>query len=67
MKRILILLALTSCIATIEPEMTTETKADTTEIRKPHKPMPQVPPADTTDKEPIGWNPSVGDWEEINC
>ena len=57
---------LNSCVTTIEPEILLETKADTTEPHKPHKPMPLLPPKDTTDREPIGWNPSVNDWEETD-
>lgn len=67
-KSIFILFALTSCISTevvgfVEPiEL-----ADTT-TKKPHKPLPPIPPippADTTDgREPIGFDPSVEDWEE---
>lgn len=65
-KRLAILLVLTSCISTevigYEPE-----QIDTVAIqrRKPHKPLPPMPPADTT-KQPIGWNPSVEDWEATN-
>ena len=68
-KSIFILFALTSCISTevigfVEPiEL-----ADTTTKAKPHKPLPPIPPippADTTDgREPIGFDPSVEDWEE---
>jgi hypothetical protein len=40
---------------------------DTTTKSKPHK--PPMPPKDTTERQdtarvPIGWNPSVDDWEE---
>lgn len=59
---------MTSCISTevvgfVEPiEL-----ADTT-TKKPHKPLPPtppIPPTDTTDgREPIGFDPSVEDWEE---
>ena len=56
-----------SCVHTIEP-MYLETKVDTAEYRKPHKPHP---PRDTTEvsdtaRVPIGWNPSVEDWEETD-
>lgn len=45
--------------------------SDTTTKAKPHKPLPPtppippIPPADTTDeREPIGFDPTVEDWEE---
>lgn len=69
MKRLFILLALTSCMSTevigfVEPIVVT----DTTTKAKPHKPLPPtppIPPADTTDeREPIGFDPTVEDWEE---
>ena len=70
MKRLIILLALTSCMSTevigfVEPTVVT----DTTTKAKPHKPLPPtppIPPADTTDdgREPIGFDPTVEDWEE---
>ena len=66
MKRLLLLFALTSCISTEVIGIIPETKVDTTEVRKPHKPMPPTPPQDTTGREPIGWNPSVEDWEETD-
>ena len=47
--------------------------ADTTTKAKPHKPLPPtppippIPPTDTTDgREPIGFDPSVEDWEECD-
>ena len=44
--------------------------ADTTTKAKPHKPLPPtppIPPADTTDeREPIGFNPTVEDWEDAD-
>lgn len=69
MKRLFILLALTSCMSTevigiIEPiEL-----ADTTTKAKPHKPLPPtppIPPADTGRAE-IGFNPTVEDWEQAD-
>lgn len=69
MKRLFILLALTSCMSTevmgfVEPiEL-----ADTTTKAKPHKPLPPtppIPPADTGRAE-IGFNPSVEDWEQAD-
>ena len=68
-KSIFILLALTSCISIEVIGIVPETKVDTTVAKKPHKPLPPtppIPPADTTDdgREPIGFNPSVEDWEE---
>lgn len=66
MSLLMMCLLMNSCVTTIEPELSIDTKADTTEVRKPPKPMPPTPPIDTTDREPIGWNPSVEDWEEID-
>ena len=68
-KSIFILLALTSCMTTEVIGIIPETKVDTTVAKKPHKPLPPtppIPPADTTDdgREPIGFDPSVEDWEE---
>ena len=63
MKRLIVLLALTSCMSTevigfVEPIVVT----DTTTKAKPHKPLPPIPPTDTTDeREPIGFNPTVED------
>jgi hypothetical protein len=68
MKRLFILLALTSCISTevigfSEPIGL----ADTTTKAKPHKPLPPIPPTDTTDgREQIGFNPTVEDWEQAD-
>ena len=41
--------------------------ADTT-TKKPHKPLPPMPPADTTneDRVPIDWNPDVEEWEKTD-
>ena len=69
MKRLFILLALTSCISTevigfVEPTVVT----DTTTKAKPHKPLPPtppIPPADTGRAE-IGFDPSVEDWEQAD-
>lgn len=68
-KSVILLLALTSCISTevigYEPE-----QIDTIAIqrRKPHKPLPPMPPADTTneDRVPIDWNANVGEWDNID-
>lgn len=69
MKRLFILLALTSCMSTevigfVEPTVVT----DTTTKAKPHKPLP---PRDTTEvsdtaRAEIGFNPSVEDWEQAD-
>ena len=66
MKRLFILLALTSCMSTevigfTEPIVVT----DTTTKAKPHKPLP---PRDTTEvsdtaRAEIGFDPTVEDWE----
>jgi hypothetical protein len=66
MKRLFILLALTSCISTEVIGIVPETKVDTTVAKKPHKPLP---PRDTTEvsdtgRAEIGFNPTVEDWEE---
>ena len=69
MKRLFILLALTSCMSTevigfVEPTVVT----DTTTKAKPHKPLPPtppIPPADTGRPE-IGFNPTVEDWEQAD-
>ena len=57
----------TDVIGFVEPIVVT----DTTTKAKPHKPLPPtppippIPPADTTDeREPIGFDPTVEDWEE---
>ena len=68
-KSIFILFALTSCMSTEVIGYTEPIElADTTTKAKPHKPLPPtppIPPADTTDgREPIGFDPSVEDWEE---
>ena len=63
-----------SCISTevLGIESTIMTAIDTTTKSKPHKPpRPPDPPKDTTERQdtarvPIGWNPSVGDWDEKN-
>lgn len=73
-KIILLLVFLaTSCISTevvgIEP--ITAPAIDTTTKSKPHKlPRPPEYPKDTTEnpdtiRVPIGWNPSVEDWDEL--
>lgn len=67
MRRLILLLALTSCISTEVIGFEPRVVADTT-TKKPHKPLPPtppIPPTDTTDgREPIGFDPSVEDWEE---
>ena len=69
MKRLFILLALTSCMSTevigIIPE-----QMDTVVVKKPHRPPhPPFPPRDTTSVDDtsrvgIGFNPTVEDWED---
>ena len=58
--------AMTSCVTTIEPEITVENEPDTVAIKR-HKSLPSTP-KDTTESEnvPMGWNPIVEDWEEVN-
>lgn len=38
-------------------------EVDTT---KAQKPLPPPPPQVDTTRIPIGWNPSVGDWDETD-
>jgi hypothetical protein len=67
MKKLILLLALTSCISTEVIGFTDPIElADTTTKAKPHKPLP---PRDTTEvsdtaRAEIGFDPSVEDWEE---
>lgn len=61
----LLSLLMTSCLKTevinaIEPE---EHEA-VVERRKPEKPMPEKPEQTDTTRMPIGWNPSVEDWDK---
>ena len=56
----------TEVIGYTEPIVVTDTTT-----KKPHKPLPPtppippIPPTDTTDeRDPIGFDPSVEDWEE---
>lgn len=68
MKRLAILLALTSCMSTEVIGFEPIELADTTTKAKPHKPLPPtppIPPADTGRAE-IGFNPSVEDWEQAD-
>lgn len=67
MKKLIIFLALTSCMSTevigYEPGQIVVT--DTT-TKKPHKPLPPRDTTSVTDtsRVPIDWNPSVADWED---
>lgn len=70
MKRIFLLLLLTSCLSTEVLNAPIE-HVDTVQMyKRAHKPPPPpVPPSDTTDVEdttriPISFDVSVGDWEE---
>jgi hypothetical protein len=65
MHRLIIFLALTSCISTEVIGFEPIELADTTTKAKPHKPLP---PRDTTSDErvPIDWNPTVDDWESAD-
>ena len=52
----------TEVIGFTEPIVVTDTTT-----KKPHKPIPSIPPADTTDgRVPIDWMPSVEDWEQAD-
>ena len=60
---ILLSLMLTSCVKTEVINAPIE-QVDSVMTKKPHR--PQTPSQDTTetdDRIPIGFNPSVGDWE----
>lgn len=61
MKRLIFLLLLTSCIST-EVLNAPEVIIDTASVHK-KPPKPPTPPKDTS-RVLIGFNPSVGDWEE---
>ena len=71
MKRLFILLALTSCISTEVIGFTEPIVVTDTTTKKPHKPLPPtppippIPPADTGRAE-IGFNPTVEDWEQAD-
>lgn len=70
MKRLVILLLLTSCVKTEVLNAPTYEGIDTSVKReKPHK--PDRPPRDTTEVDdtariPISFDVSVDDWDEIN-
>jgi hypothetical protein len=68
MKKLILLLALTSCMSTEVIGFTEPIVVTDTTTKKPHKPLPPtppIPPADTTDgRKPIGFDPTVEDWEE---
>lgn len=67
MKRLAILLLLTSCMTTTIIGAPIEEKADTVMTKKPHK---DFAPKDTTQVDttryPIEFNPIVEDWEDID-
>lgn len=63
---LILLLALTSCMSTEVIGYTEPIELADTTTKKPHKPLPSMPPADTTESNEIGFNPSVEDWEEID-
>ena len=71
MKRLFILLALTSCMSTEVIGFTEPIVVTDTTTKKPHKPLPPtppippIPPADTGRAE-IGFNPTVEDWEQAD-
>ena len=62
MKRLALLLLLTSCITTEIIGEPLRIEADSVMTKKPRP----LPPRDTTDttRIPISFNPSVGDWDE---
>lgn len=70
--RLLLFLAVTLCPSCLKtevigyepPEQAVDTMAKKERLMPP---KPPTPPKDTTDQDgrvPIGWNPSVEDWEE---
>jgi hypothetical protein len=64
MKRLVILLLLSSCVKTdiineVEPQL------DTVVMQKQHRPLPPPIDVDTT-RVQMGFNPTVEDWEETN-
>lgn len=65
---LLFLLALTSCMSTEVIGYTEPIELADTTTKKPHKPLPPMPPADTTneDRVPIDWNANVGEWDNID-
>jgi hypothetical protein len=64
MKRILILFLLTSCISTEVIDFTPTLVDTTTYKQKAHKALPTM--VEDTTRVPIGFNPTVEDWEETN-
>lgn len=65
---LLFLLVLTSCMSTEVIGYTEPIELADTTTKKPHKPLPPMPPADTTneDRVPIDWNANVGEWDNID-
>ena len=69
--RLLLFLAVTLCPSCLKTEVIgyepPEQAVDT--MAKKERPMPPKPPRDTTERQdtarvPIGWDPSVEDWDE---
>ena len=69
MRRIFLILLLTSCISTEVLNAPEVEQMDTVVVKKPHRPPhPPLPPRDTTEVDDtsrvgIGFNPTVEDWE----
>lgn len=65
---LILFLALTSCMSTEVIGYTEPIELADTTTKKPHKPLPPMPPADTTneDRVPIDWNANVGEWDNID-
>ena len=58
------LMSLPSCVKTEVINATEEHEAVVEKRRKPEKPMPEKPEHNDTTRVPMGFNPSVQDWDE---
>lgn len=70
MKRLFLILILTSCISTEALNAPEVEQVDTVQMyKRAHNPPPPVPPMDTTEvndttRVPIGFDVEVEDWDE---
>jgi hypothetical protein len=64
MKRLALLLLLSSCMKTEVLNAPAEKEAVVEKRKKPEKPMPEKPEQADTTRKPIEFNPSVNDWDE---
>lgn len=62
-KTLIILFLVSSCVRT---EIMNIPEVRTVDTTKAQKPLPPPPPQVDTTRIPIGWNPSVGDWDETD-